>query len=506
MRNLFQLLNRSIARSDSSKCCRRGFMPRLRWGLSIVLFTTLSLNADENGFRAGAATSNITPHLGIALDGTISINGPAVEVHDELHARSIVFDDGEERLAIIVCDNTMIDRPILDQAKQLVEERCGLPSSRVLISATHSHAAPRVVPGLHSNPLNHDYETFLVRRIADAVQQAIANLAPAQVGWTQFDKPEFVHNRRWFLKEGSNMGNPFGKSGDQVKMNARGDGLVKPAGPVDPEVFVLSVQHLDGRPLALLANYGTHYVGGYERGHISADYFGQFSKRMEALLESDDSKANGPPFVAMMSNGTSGDVRSSDLREINQIAPWEQMNIVANSLAEDLMSAYPDIKYQANASLDMKETELSLSVRKPSRSQVAWAQKVWDDFEKNPNQKFGGSTNPQVYARETLALAKYPDKKSIILQAIRIGDLSIVSSPCETFAETGLAIKRRSPFKDTFTIELANGSDGYLPTIEQHSFGGYETWPARSSLLEVTAERKIRTTLLEMLEELKDEQ
>jgi hypothetical protein len=452
--------------------------------------------------RAGAATSNITPHLGTLLDGTISINGPALEVHDELHARCLVFDDGNLRLAIIVCDNTMIDRSILDQAKQLVEEQCGIPSNRVLISATHSHAAPRVVPGLHSNLLNEEYETFLARRIADAVQQSIANLAPAQVGWTKFDKPEFVHNRRWFMKEGSTMGNPFGKSGDQVRMNGRGEGLLKPAGPVDPEVFVLSAQHLDGRPLALLANYGTHYVGGYEKGHVSADYFGQFSKRMEALLGSNDSKGDHPPFVAMMSNGTSGDVRSTDLRENNQVVPWEQMKVVAESIAGDVMNAYPNIKYQANASLEMKQAELSLGVRKPSSKQIAWAENVWDDYEKNPNQKFGGSTNPIVFARETLALADYPDRKPIILQVIRIGDLAIASSPCETFAETGLAIKKRSPFENTFTIELANGADGYLPTLEQHQLGGYETWPARSSFLEVTAERKIRTTLLEMLEQL----
>ncbi|MDA9764571.1 neutral/alkaline non-lysosomal ceramidase N-terminal domain-containing protein [Opitutales bacterium] len=472
----------------------------------LVCALSVSIGQIHASLRAGAASSNITPHLGIALDGTISINGPAVEVHDELHARCLVLDDGEQRLAIVVCDNTMIDRSILDRAKQLVEERCGLPANRILISATHSHAAPRVVPGLHSNPLNHDYETFLVRRIADGVQQAIANLSPAQIGWAQFDKPEFVHNRRWFIEEGSKLGNPFGKSGDQVKMNARGEGLVKPAGPVDPEVFILSVQHPDGRPMALLANYGTHYVGGYERGHISADYFGLFSKRMETLLGENDPRSDRPPFVAMMSNGTSGDVRSSDLGKSNPVAPWELMNIVAESIAKDVFSTYPDIKHREDASLDMTEAKHSLGVRKPSAKQIAWAERVWDNYQNNPDQKFGGSTNPIVYARETLALADYPDKREIILQAIRIGDLSIVSSPCETFAETGLAIKRRSPFKDTFTIELANGADGYLPTIEQHGYGGYETWPARSSLLEVTAERKIRSTLLDMLNQLKAEQ
>ena len=85
------------------------------------------------------------------------------------------------------------------------------------------------------------------------------------------------------------------------------------------------------------------------------------------------------------------------------------------------------------------------------------------------------------------------------LQAIRIGELGIAAIPCEVFAETGLAIKARSPLRPTFTIELANGYNGYLPTPEQHALGGYETWPARSSYLEVQAEPKIRSAVLGLL-------
>ena len=55
------------------------------------------------------------------------------------------------------------------------------------------------------------------------------------------------------------------------------------------------------------------------------------------------------------------------------------------------------------------------------------------------------------------------------------------------FVEIGLEIKKKSPLKPTFTIELANGYNGYLPTPEQHELGGYETWRARSSYLEVDA-------------------
>ena len=65
---------------------------------------------------------------------------------------------------------------------------------------------------------------------------------------------------------------------------------------------------------------------------------------------------------------------------------------------------------------------------------------------------------------ESRCLANSPDDVSVILQAIRIGDLGIASIPFEVFTEIGLEIKEKSPLAKSFTIELANGSYGYLPT------------------------------------------
>ena len=61
----------------------------------------------------------------------------------------------------------------------------------------------------------------------------------------------------------------------------------KAAGPIDPEVAFLSLQSTDGRPIALLANYSLHYVGGVGGGHVSADYFGIFADRIQELLGAD---------------------------------------------------------------------------------------------------------------------------------------------------------------------------------------------------------------------------
>jgi hypothetical protein len=89
-----------------------------------------------------------------------------------------------------------------------------------------------------------------------------------------------------------------------------------------------------------------------------------------------------------------------------------------------------------------------------------------------------------------------------MLQAFRIGDLGIAAIPFEVFTETGLDIKARSPFQPTFTIELANGSYGYLPTPRHFALGGYETWLGVNRV-EPEASEKIVATLLDLFSTLK---
>jgi hypothetical protein len=449
-------------------------------------------------FRAGAATANITPALGVSLSGTIMQIGPAAHVHDELHARCLALDDGATRLAIVICDATMISREIFDRAKALVRQDTGLPLNRMLMAATHSHSAPRVI-GISDAEVDKEFERFLVRRIADCVRMAFHNLAPARIGWASASKPELVSNRRWFMKAGTIPANPFGDQHDRVQMNppAASPNRLKPAGPVDPEISVVSVQHADGRPLALLANYSLHYVGGFVSGQVSADYFGMFAERVKVLLAPGPTD---PPFVGIMSNGTCGDVRAEVSRPGKLPAPpYSLMREVAYELAGEVERLARRIKHRDDVRLAMCESELELGVRKPDDARLDWAQQLWAGAKGKRS-----LTRPEIYARETILLSRYPDKVRISLQALSVGGLAIAAVPCEVFAETGLAIKRESPLKPVFTIELANGYYGYLPTAQQHQWGGYETWPARSSFLEVQAEAKIRAEVLQLLHEVRE--
>jgi neutral ceramidase len=91
------------------------------------------------------------------------------------------------------------------------------------------------------------------------------------------------------------------------------------------------------------------------------------------------------------------------------------------------------------------------------------------------------------------------------LQVVRIGEVLIGTSPCETFAEIGLEFKRRSPLRQAFMVSLAHGYIGYLPTPRHFQLGGYETWPGTNSL-EPQASVKTLDALMEMAAELTRDQ
>ncbi|MFO0884490.1 MAG: hypothetical protein U0894_09925 [Pirellulales bacterium] len=92
-----------------------------------------------------------------------------------------------------------------------------------------------------------------------------------------------------------------------------------------------------------------------------------------------------------------------------------------------------------------------------------------------------------------------PPTRELKLQAIRLGDLGIATIPNEVISSTGLQVKKDSPLKTTFVLELANGCEGYLLTPELISMGGYTAWRARTACLEGESEPAIRATLQKML-------
>ncbi|MEY4939000.1 MAG: hypothetical protein RIQ93_735 [Verrucomicrobiota bacterium] len=457
--------------------------------------------------RAGADRSDITPRLGTELPGGFTDSTTGIRVHDPLHVRTLVLDDGTNRIAIVVCDNVGLPLSVCDQAKKWTTELTGMPASHVVMAATHSHSAGSAwrtsgpngilqvldMDGFTDSPAPlTEYQKFLARRVADSVQSAIQRLEPARIGWGAGAEPGQVFNRRWYVKSEQNRRNPFGGV-DQVRMNpgAGSSDLIKPAGPTDPEIVFLSVQSRAGRPIALLANYSLHYVGGVTPRTFSADYYGVFADRMADLL---GASRQDPAFVAMMSNGTSADVNNINFPQGNPPEePYVKMRKVANMVAAEVYRVYQEVKYEDGVKIDARYEELPLGPRQPTPEMVAHARQllerpvgtpVWHPLE-------------AMYARWLLLSLEAPKRLRVPVQAFRIGEVGIGVVPAETFAEMGLELKARTPFKKSFTMSLANAWFGYMPTPRHYELGGYETWLGINRL-EQEAAPKILSTILRM--------
>jgi len=326
--------------------------------------------------------------------------------------------------------------------------------------------------------------------------KAHAALQPGLVGAASHALPEEVFNRRWYLKPGKMPPNPFGKM-DEVKTNPGSSPEVidRPAGPTDPELMVLSVQDARRRPLAVFANYALHYVGGSPAGEVSADYFGEFARVMPSRLRA------GEGFVAMLSNGASGDINNIPFNVVRPPRePFEQIRIVAQKAADAAWLAQRKIeKHRGDVVLGMREREVVLKLRKPGEEDVAHAREVVQVKDKAAVEALPRLA--QNYARNTLSALDKPETLAVSVQAVRIGDMVVCCLPFEVFVEIGLELKKRSPFAHTMVVGLANGRHGYLPTPEQHRLGGYETWLG-TNVVEEEASVILVRNLLEMVAEL----
>lgn len=483
-------------------------------GMFLVVLTvkaqTESFPGESRTFRAGASTANITPYLGEGIAGGWNPLPLATNIHDELHVRSLALDDGLGTLVFVVVDNVEIPREVFDEAKRMIYEAIQLPKEHITMSSTHTHSStwagheinpPEPSLSIRSQyssekawqkPLD-DYQRFVARRIADGVRIAVNNLEPARIGWGVGSVPQHVFNRRWKLK--SPIMNPFGKM-ELVQMNPGigNPNIVEPAGPTDPEVSFLSVQSRSGRPIAVFANYSLHYVGGVPKGDISADYFAMFANRFQELIKADHLV---PPFVGIMSNGTEGDINNINFGgTVEKYPPYEKMRIVANDVAQEVYRVYQGLEYKDWVPLGSAQTEVTLDIRKPDTDMITRAEKIIHA------DKAGHPVNrmEKVFAERTIQMMEWPEKIDVILQTFRIGEVGIATIPFEPVVDIGLEIKGRSPFKPSFTIALANGGYGYLPTPEQHQWGGYETWMSVSKV-ETNASTKIVTEILELFKQ-----
>ncbi|MEM2110607.1 MAG: hypothetical protein QXX08_01875 [Candidatus Bathyarchaeia archaeon] len=412
--------------------------------------------------KAGAAMVDITPPLGVEISGYFE-KRIARDIHDPLFSKALILDDGASKVAIVVCDLISVERKYLDNAKNVIYERTGIPPSNVLICCTHTHTGPETGESW--------YGGFLVNRISDAVQLAVNRLTDAEIGVEKEEEAKPLGNRRFYMKDGTIWTNP----------GLLNPNIVRPAGPVDPEINVLCVRKPNGSTIGLMANYAMHYAGlsptekCEDMYMISADYFGEFSRIIQRM--------KGEEFVAMLANGTCGDVIMFDA-----IKPHGKENKffghaerVASLLAGKSIWAWNQMNFQKETRLAASMEEVTIPRRIPTEEELKYASELASGKIKAVNMR--QCALKYFFYPKIDYFLNAPKHIKTWVQTIAIGDVAaIIGLPGEIFVEHGLKIKKESPFRYTFICELANDSIWYVPTLrafeedgDLRSSGSYET-------------------------------
>jgi hypothetical protein len=461
---------------------------------SILTSLPCLAQGDEPGaLQAGAAAIDVSPqHFPVNMLGQFYENF-AETAHDPLYARAIVLKNDQSCIAMVVVDNLGVDPAAIEAAKQLAAKQTNIPTHRIMVSSTHTHTAPPTAITTAGTTAA-KYRELMINGIAESIVQAHQNLRAVEFGFNAKPLADEVFNRRWHLKPGKMPLNPFGEL-DQVKMNPGNNTstLDRPAGPTDPDITIISLRDAKHKPYSLFANYSLHYVGAVPRGGVSADYFGEFARLMPIRLRA------SADFVAMMSNGTSGDINNIPFGSTRPPRErFEQIQIVAQKSSDVAWHAYQEIpEHKTHVALNMLQREITLRYRKPTAEQLERAKSILKITDQTELDRLPRLAVP--YANRTVIAAARPETVNVKIQVIRIGDLGICCIPFETFVEIGLELKQRSPLPQTMVISIANGRYGYLPTPAQHRLGGYETWLG-TNIVQKNASVLLTTNLLEMLE------
>src|SRR5690606_12673015 len=193
---------------------------------------------------------------------------------------------------------------------------------------------------------------------------------------------------------------------------------VEPAGPIDPTVSFVAFREPDGRLISLLAAYSLHYVGGVTRAELSADYFGVFSRTLEDLQPEPPTPADAP-VVAMMANGTSGDINNNAYGASgprDRHGAYEKMGKVVRDIATRVHEAMKQLEWKGDADLEARHLDLEVPTRRIDDELVAWAETTLAEPEKDSAK----TSLPRVFAQRVLTYAEAPETTLAPLHHLRI--------------------------------------------------------------------------------------
>ncbi|MDE0299710.1 MAG: hypothetical protein OXN17_13840 [Candidatus Poribacteria bacterium] len=386
--------------------------------------------------------------------------GDLEDVHDELYARALVLNNGEQRVAIVTVDIGSLDGPAVLSA---IEEATGIPKTNIAVNWSHTHGAPGVdgrAPAPGSGEWLADALSQLVQRAIDNLQEATLRVGrePAQIGY----------NRRLMGDDG------------YIRME------VNPEGAIVPWTDVLGIYGINGTRIAVMFSHAAHpVIVHWASEAITADFPGYAVGHLRNLLD----KHSDPQGVLMFAQGCCANINGYPLR-----GGYDAADSAGLSLAFAAKNALTKAVTVSTKSLRAYALKVSLPYWHPPIESCKTM------LEHDPNSRHRERLL-RIIDGGSQEFLSYP------MSGFAIGDeLCMVFLPSETFAEYQLFADEISPFKYTVVFGYTNRSVGYVATKNDYDLderGGYEAsinhrWP-----LEPSIEAQIREGITQLFCKLK---
>lgn len=419
----------------------------------LVVFLVLSvaclptLGKVTNLVKVAADAAEIVGDDSMAIGGGIS-PGHVSGQEGKLRASAIVIE-GNTKVCIVSCDVLALQRDILDDVCRKVEAEENIPFENTLITATHTHHAPTTVT-VHGYKRDEIFCGRVKDAIASAVHKAnekLKNTPSASMYFWLGQESTVGQNSRQLLKDGT------------IYWVGSRDDTLRPTGPFDPELPVLAFKRVDGTLEALLFNHSSHNIG--VRSHWrSPSFYGIAGQELEEEL-----------------GGTT----------IFMPGAFGSTHVLTLSMDERILRIKNAVK-EAFSKAETREISRVRSVKKELKYRV---RKFDEDKEEKAVSyycriRLGGNPEDiiEVFRKMRQELVKHQGEvRNSWLHVILIGDIAFVGVPGELFGKLGIEIKRRSPFRYTYVIGLANDYIGYIPDKEAYNLGGYQLWTGLHSFV-----------------------
>ncbi|HWL07408.1 MAG TPA: hypothetical protein VNQ76_03240, partial [Planctomicrobium sp.] len=428
----------------------------------------------------GGATVNITPEPPVALDG-MRARRIAKEVAAPCTASALVLETREgdrsvEQVIFVSCDLIAIrggDDFYASVREQIQGRVPDTALNRLVINATHTHWAPVLMDGKYDldkfqgqvlQPA--DYRKFLFKQLGDAIAAAWEKRVPARIAWG-LGHADVAQNRRAVYADGSAV--MYGKTNQPSFRGIEGY--------EDHGVEVLYFWDQSDKLIATCINVAAPSQGA-GGGKVHADFWHHVREPLREKYGADLTVlawcgAAGDQEVRSMYR-QAAENRMEKLRGLNRIQELARRIIVA---WEDVLSVVEKERH-SDIALEHRSKMIQLPERKITEAEVAEARKEvakWEQKPDDPSAPWNRNWHQGVVNRYEQQ-QQAPQFREMLLQAVRIGDVAIVTNDFELYTDYGVQMKARSPALQTFVVQLC-GSGSYLPTPRAVAGGGYSAVP-----------------------------